>query len=223
MRLDAKAMLEGIPIIGQYFAQFGSLQEIIAWGGLLLLILIVFAETGLLVGFFLPGDSLLFTAGLLAAAGLFDVRILIAALIAAAIIGDSVGYWTGKHLGRRLFHEKSRFFKHKHLMKAESFYEEHGGKTIILARFIPIIRTFAPVVAGIGHMQYRKFITYNIVGGILWVTLMVLAGYYLVKLIPGIEAYLHYVILGIIVISVLPVLHEWWKHRRAAKTKKVMV
>lgn len=216
-------MLEGLPFVGQYFAQFGSLEEIITWGGLLLLFIIVFAETGLLFGFFLPGDSLLFTAGLLAAAGLFDVRVLIVVLMAAAIMGDSVGYWTGKHLGRRLFHKKDgKFFKQEYLLRAEKFYEEHGGKTIILARFIPIIRTFAPIVAGIGHMTYRKFVTYNIVGGIVWVTSMVLAGYYLVKLIPGVKDYLHYVILGIIIVSVLPVLHEWWKHRRAAKAKKAV-
>jgi membrane-associated protein len=212
-------MLEGLPFVGQYAAQFGSLQEFIAWGGLLLLILIVFAETGLLFGFFLPGDSLLFTAGLLAAAGLFDIRILIPALIIAAILGDSVGYWTGKHLGRRLFHEKSKLFKHEHIMKTEKFYEEHGAKTIVFARFIPIIRTFAPIVAGIGHMQYRKFLTYNILGGVLWVTLMVSAGYWLVRLVPGIEGYLHYVILGIIVLSLIPVAIEYWKSRAGAPTR----
>jgi membrane-associated protein len=207
----------------EFLGQFHSLQDIITWGGIVLLFLIVFAETGLLIGFFLPGDSLLFTAGLLAAAGMFDVRILIVTLIAAAIMGDSVGYWTGHHLGRRLFQKKdSRWFKREYLARAEKFYEHHGGKTIILARFIPVIRTFAPIVAGIGKMDYRRFITYNIIGGFAWVISMVGAGYYLVKLIPGVKDYLHYVILGIIVLSTMPLVVEWWKHRRAKANKKVL-
>lgn len=196
---------------------FSDIEGLIRWGGLLALIIIVFAETGLLVGFFLPGDSLLFTAGLLAAAGLFDIKILIIALILAAIIGDQVGYATGKHLGRKLFQKKdSKFFKRDHLMKAEAFYEKYGAKTIVLARFVPIVRTFAPIVAGVSNMEYRKFVTYNIFGGILWVVLMCGSGYWLVKLFPAVEEYLHYIIVGIIILSVLPILYEWLQHKRSS-------
>jgi membrane-associated protein len=203
----------------ELLGQLHNLQGLIEWGGLALLVAIVFAETGLLFGFFLPGDSLLFTAGLLAAAGLFDVRWLIVSLILAAIAGDTVGYMTGKHLGRRLFHKPdSKIFKQEYLQKAEKFYEVHGAKTIVLARFIPIIRTFAPIVAGIGHMEYRKFIMYNVMGGILWVFSMVASGYYLVKFVPGIKDYLHYVIGAIIILSLIPVVHEYLKAKRSKTT-----
>lgn len=196
-----------------------SIELIIRWGGLLGLFLIVFAETGLLVGFFLPGDSLLFTAGVLAAAGLFDVKVLLLSLIVAAIVGDSVGYWTGRIMGQRLFHRKdSRFFKQEYVRKAHEFYERNGGKTIILARFIPIIRTFAPIVAGVANMKYRSFIIYNIIGGILWVTAMILGGYYLIRVIPGADKYIHLIIAIIIVVSLIPVAHEYWKGRKVHKS-----
>jgi membrane-associated protein len=204
----------------EFFTQFSNLEQFIRWGGLLVLFLIVFAESGLLIGFFLPGDSLLFTAGLLAAAGVFNIWILIGALIVAAILGDQVGYWTGHHLGKRLFQrEDSRFFKKKYLAQAEKFYEKHGVKTIVLARFIPIVRTFAPIVAGIGSMKYRTFVTYNILGGVLWVVSMVGAGYYLVQLIPGIKDYLHYVIGAIILVSLIPVVIHYAKSKIKADTK----
>jgi membrane-associated protein len=192
-----------------------SIEAIIQWGGLIGLFLIVFAETGLLIGFFLPGDSLLFTAGVLAAAGLFDVKILVLTLIVAAIIGDTVGYWTGRFMGQRLFHKKdSRFFKQEYVTKAHAFYERNGGKTIILARFIPIIRTFAPIVAGVANMKYRSFVIYNILGAVLWVTAMVLGGYYLIKVIPGADKYIHLIIGVIIIISLIPVFQEYWKARK---------
>jgi membrane-associated protein len=196
-----------------------SIEAIIQWGGLIGLFLIVFAETGLLIGFFLPGDSLLFTAGVLAAAGLFDVKILVLTLIVAAIIGDTVGYWTGRFMGQRLFHKKdSRFFKQEYVKKAHTFYERNGGKTIILARFIPIIRTFAPIVAGVANMKYRNFAIYNIVGGILWVSAMVLGGYYLIKVIPGADKYIHLIIGVIIIISLIPVFQEYWKARKTRQS-----
>jgi len=166
---------------------------------------IVFAESGLLVGFFLPGDSLLFTAGFLASQNIFDIRILTFLCFIAAVTGDSVGYAIGHKLGRRLFRRKDSFFFHPdHLLKAEKFYEEHGKKTIILARFLPIIRTFAPVVAGIGNMKYRTFFAYNIIGGFLWAVLLPLIGYHLGKTIPDVDKYLLPIIGLIIVLSVLP-------------------
>jgi membrane-associated protein len=204
----------------QFFTQFSNLEQFIEWGGLLVLFLIVFAESGLLIGFFLPGDSLLFTAGILAAAGYFNIWILIPVLIVAAVLGDQVGYATGRHLGRRLFKKHdSKLFKHQHLMKAEKFYEVHGVKTIVLARFMPVIRTFAPIVAGIGMMKYKKFVSYNIIGGVLWVTSMCCAGYYLVKTIPGIKDYLHYVIAAIIVLSLIPVALQYAKSKIKASSK----
>jgi membrane-associated protein len=200
---------------------FGSLTELIQWGGLLALFIIVFAETGLLIGFFLPGDSLLFTAGVLAAAGLFDVKILILVLLVAAITGDAVGYWTGRIMGQKLFQKKdSRFFKQEYVRKAHDFYERNGGKTIILARFIPIIRTFAPIVAGVANMKYRNFFIYNIIGALIWVMAMVLGGYYLIKIVPGADKYIHIIIGVIILVSLIPVVHEYWKGRKAHKAAR---
>lgn len=166
---------------------------------------IVFAESGLLIGFFLPGDSLLFTAGFLASQNIFDIKILTFLCFIAAVTGDSVGYAIGHKLGRRLFRREDSFFFHpSHLLKAEKFYEEHGKKTIILARFLPVIRTFAPVVAGIGNMKYRTFFAYNIIGGFLWAVLLPLTGFYLGKTIPDVDKYLLPIIGSIIVLSVLP-------------------
>jgi membrane-associated protein len=158
-----------------------------------------------LVGFFLPGDSLLFTAGILAGQGLFKVWILMAILLTAAIVGVAVGYAVGAKWGRKLFdREDSRFFKRENLMKAEMFYEKHGGKTIILARFIPIIRTFVPVVAGIGRMSYPKLIVYNIIGGVVWVVGLVGGGFFLGERIPNIDTYLLPIIAIIILLSIAP-------------------
>jgi membrane-associated protein len=199
----------------EFLSSIPSLDEIIRWGGLLLLFIIVFAESGLFFGFFLPGDSLLFTAGLLAAAGLFNIWTLIVTLIVAAILGDQVGFWTGRYLGKHVFQKDTRFFKRSYVDQAHQFYEKHGVMAIILARFIPIVRTFAPIIAGAVNMSYRKFVTYNIIGGIIWVVSMTMAGYLLVQFIPGITDYLHIVILIIIVLSIIPVLHEYWKSRKA--------
>lgn len=166
---------------------------------------IIFAESGLLIGFFLPGDSLLFTAGFLAGQGFFDIRWLIALCFVAAVTGDSVGYAFGHRIGRRLFHRpESRFFKPEHLRRAESFYEKHGGKTIILARFIPVVRTFAPIVAGVGKMRYPKFLSYNVIGGALWAIGLPLLGFWIGEVVPNIDKYLIPVIAVIIVLSILP-------------------
>jgi len=179
-----------------------SLADLIRWGGYVVLVAIVFCETGLLIGFFLPGDSLLITAGLLAAAGALDIWLLNVLLIAAAVIGDSVGYAIGYRAGPRLFtKEESLLFSRKHLIRTRMFYERYGGKTIVLARFIPLIRTFAPVVAGIGQMQYRRFLFYNVFGGFLWVASLTWAGYLLGTLIPDISRYIHIVVLVVIVLS----------------------
>jgi membrane-associated protein len=175
--------------------------------GIIGIILIVFAETGLFFGFFLPGDSLLFTAGILASQGFLDIRVLIIGCIIAAILGDSIGYWSGKKYGRRLFDRDSGFFfKKQRLLEAELFYEKHGKYTIIIARFVPIIRTFAPIVAGIGKMKYSTFISYNIFGGIVWILMMLLLGYFLGGLIPNPDKYIIPIALVIIVISFLPII-----------------
>jgi len=182
-----------------------DLIELIKVVGLLGVWGIVFAESGLLVGFFLPGDSLLFTAGFLASQGFFHWESLWLGSIVAAIAGDSVGYWFGHKVGRKLFKKKeSRLFKPEHLKRAEEFYEDHGKKTIVLARFLPIVRTFAPIVAGIGKMHYKTFVSYNVVGGILWAGGLSFLGFWLGNSIPDVDKYLLPIILVIIVISVLP-------------------
>lgn len=182
-----------------------TIQSAGSIGGYILITAIIFAECGLLVGFFLPGDSLLFAAGVLAAQGLFNVWIVMGLLLAAAIIGVSVGYAVGSRWGRRLFErEDSRFFKKENLFKAEAFYEKHGGKAIILTRFIPIIRTFVPVVAGISRMPYHKLLFYNIVGGVIWVLGLVGAGFWLGEKVDNIDKYLLPIIGIIIFLSILP-------------------
>ncbi|HEY7166745.1 MAG TPA: VTT domain-containing protein [Candidatus Binatia bacterium] len=191
--------------IWDLFHRIYDVETLVRTGGLVALIVIVFVETGLLVGFFLPGDSLLVTAGIFAAAGELDIVMLNTALSIAAVAGDSVGYGIGARTGPKIFNrENSLFFNRKHLIAAKEFYERHGGFTIFIARFMPIIRTFAPVVAGVGAMQYRKFITYNVFGGIFWVMTMTLTGYYLGKLIPNIQERIHLVIAFVIVLSLLP-------------------
>ena len=192
-----------------------SLDALIRWGGYVILVAIVFTETGLLVGCFLPGDSLLITAGLVAATGALDPWVLIPLLSAAAIIGDSVGYAIGARLGPRLFtREKSLLFNPKHIERTRIFYERHGAKTIVIARFVPIVRTFAPVVAGVGQMKYRRFLAYNIFGGIGWVVGMVLTGYVLGQAIPNINSHIHIVMAVVIVLSVLPIVVEIVRERR---------
>lgn len=201
--------------------QIPSIEEIIRWGGTLALIAIVFAETGLLIGFFLPGDSLLVTAGLFAWKGDLNIWVLLVTLSIAAIVGDAVGYAIGRRLGPKLFKkEDSLLFKRKHLVKAHEFYERYGGKTIVIARFIPIIRTFAPTVAGAAEMTYSKFALYNVTGGLLWVFSMVLGGYALGSIVPDIDKYIHYVIVIVVFLSLLPPIIEWWRERRRNEAEK---
>jgi len=204
-------------VISQFFSNLSNLEELIKWGGLTVLIIIVFAETGLLVGFFLPGDSLLITAGLIAAQGYLDIYILNISLIIAAIVGDQVGYWFGKKTGPKIFNrEKSIFFAKDHLVKAKHFYEKYGGRAIIYARFVPFARTFAPIVAGVGDMSYKKFVSYNIFGGILWVTSMTLLGYFFGN-IPFVKKNFEYVIIGVIILSLVPVVIGYLSHRKESK------
>ena len=170
---------------------------------------IVLLESGLLIGFFFPGDSLLFTAGFLASQGFFDIKILIIGCFAAAVVGDSIGYYIGKKLGPKIFSkDDSIFFHKKHLEKAQGFYDKHGGKTIILARFIPIVRAFAPVVAGAGKMDYKRFAMFNLIGGVLWAIGVTLAGYYLGRVIPDVDKYLLPIIGLIIIASLAPVIRH---------------
>ncbi|MGL4544008.1 MAG: DedA family protein [Plesiomonas sp.] len=179
-----------------------------------ILFLIIFCETGLVVTPFLPGDSLLFVAGTLAATGQMDAHLLVVLLIIAAITGDALNYSIGRLFGERLFsNPHSRLFKRQHLERTQQFYARHGGKTIIFARFVPIVRTFAPFVAGMGRMHYRHFALFNVIGGIVWVTGFVYAGYYFGN-IPVIKQNLELLILGIIFISVLPGIIEFWRQRR---------
>jgi len=191
-----------------------DVEGIIRWGGLLMLVAIVFAETGLMIGFFLPGDSLLVTAGIFAAAGHLDVVGLLLWVTLAAVLGDQLGYYIGYRTGPRIFRrEDSLLFKRDHLMRAKAFYEKHGGKTIILARFIPVIRTFAPVVAGVGQMEYRRFVTFNVVGGVLWVWGMTLLGVWLGNAIPNIDDHIHKVIAVVVFLSILPAIIEYVRSR----------
>jgi len=199
--------------VGRY-----ALDDLVRWGGYLVLVAIVFTETGLLVGFFLPGDSLLITAGLVAGAGGLNIWWLNVLLMAAAIVGDSVGYAIGFRTGPRIFtRQDSLLFNRRHLIRTREFYERYGGKTIVLARFIPIIRTFAPVVAGVGQMAYRRFVFYNVFGGIGWVASMTWAGYLLGRTIPNIHQYVHLIVAVVVVLSVLPIVNEVIKARRAKR------
>ena len=200
----------------ELFSHLYQFDELIRWGGYTVLVAVVFAETGLLAGFFLPGDSLLVTAGLMASAGGgLNIWVLMALLSIAAIAGDSTGYAIGYHLGPRLFtREDSRFFHKDHLVRTQRFYETYGTKTIVIARFVPIVRTFAPTVAGVGKMRYRTFLTFNVMGGIGWVASMTLAGYFLGRSIPHIDRHLHWIIGIVIVLSFLPILREWSHSKR---------
>lgn len=192
-----------------------SLDALIQWGGYILLVAIVFAETGLLIGCFLPGDSLLITAGLLAAAGHLNIWWINVLLIAAAIVGDSVGYAIGARLGPRIFtREKSLLFNPKHVVRTQHFYEKYGPKTIVIARFVPIIRTFAPVLAGVGAMEYRRFLTYNVLGGVGWVASMSWAGYLLGHAVPNVSKHMHTLVIVIIVLSCVPIAVEVYRARR---------
>ena len=196
--------------------QLPTLEELVIWGGYAGLFLIVFAETGLLIGFFLPGDSVLVTAGLLIAAGRvpMDITLLNVLLCIAAITGDATGYWIGLKTGQALYNRpQSRFFRQDYLLKTKDFYEKYGGITIVLARFMPFARTFAPVVAGIGEMKYRRFVSFNIFGGVGWVLSMTLIGYYLGRVIPGIERHVEYIIAVVVLLSILPMIIKYAQHK----------
>jgi len=198
-----------------WFHRIYDVETIVRVGGLAALAAIVFVETGLLVGFFLPGDSLLVTAGIFAARGDLDIVTLNVCLSLAAIIGDSVGYSIGRRTGPKIFsREDSLLFHRRHLLSAKRFYEKYGGFTIFVARFMPIIRTFAPVVAGVGQMEYHRFLFYNVAGGVGWVTSMTWAGYLLGRAIPNIGDYVHVVVVVVIVLSVIPIFVEIVRERR---------
>jgi membrane-associated protein len=196
-----------------------DLKLLIETVGYLGVFAIIFAETGLFFGFFLPGDSLLFTAGILASQGLLNIHILSVTLFLAAVLGDSVGYWFGHKVGRKLFNRKDSLLFHRdNVLRARSFYEKHGKKTIILARFIPIIRTFAPIVAGIGEMNYSTFLVFNITGGALWAVGIPLIGFFFGRSIPNIDHYLLPIIALIVFISILPALTEAANTREKRQT-----
>ena len=185
-------------------------------GSYLGLAFLVFAESGLFFGIFLPGDSLLFAAGLLAASGFFAPGPLILIVVIAAILGDSVGYWFGSEVGGNLFkREDSRFFKHEYLVRTERFYQTYGGRAVILARFVPIVRTLAPILAGVGSMQYRVFLAYNIVGGVLWGAGMTMLGFTLGSIIPNSEKYILPLSLVIVAISFFPIILNLARNKRA--------
>ena len=208
--------------IDTFFRNLYNVPELIRLVGSIGLIVIVFAETGLMVGFFLPGDSLLTTAGIFAARGDLNIVWLNISLTIAAILGDATGYWIGRRAGKALYDRpNSFFFRREHLIRTHEFYEKHGGKTIVIARFMPIVRTFAPVVAGAADMTYRQFATYNIIGALLWVPSMTLTGYFLGLAFPDIDKHLHKLIALIIFVSLLPAgiawLREWMQNRKRAQ------
>lgn len=184
-----------------------DLVELIKTAGIIGLAFIVFAESGLLIGFFLPGDSLLFTAGFLASQGILNIWLLLPILFVSAVLGDSVGYAFGKKVGPKIFTKEDSLFFHKdHLIRSQAFFERHGGKTIIIARFLPLVRTFAPILAGVGAMHYRSFLIYNVIGALLWAVGLTLGGYYLGKVVPNADHYLLPIIAGIIILSASPTL-----------------
>lgn len=197
------------------FHRLSNLPDLVQWAGLFGLALIVFSETGLLIGVFLPGDSLLVTAGLLAASGYLNVYRLAPVLTLAAICGNSLGYLVGRATGPRIFNrESSLFFNKKHAIRAHEFYQRHGRRTIVLAQFMPIIRTFSPVVAGVGGMRFREFFTYNVLGAVVWVWSMLGIGYFLGNQIPGIDQHIEIVVVIVVFISILPGLIGGYRARR---------
>ncbi len=193
-----------------------DLESLIRTAGYLGLFSIIFAETGLLIGFFLPGDSLLFTAGFLASQDYLNIWLLVAVCFVAAVSGDAVGYAFGNRVGRRLFQRpESRLFRPEYLRRAEIFFEQHGGKAIILARFMPIVRTFVPIIAGVGAMRYPRFAAFNVIGALLWAVGLPIAGYFLGKSIPNVDRYLLPIILVIIVVSIAPTAIHVWRENGA--------
>jgi membrane-associated protein len=178
---------------------------------------LIFAETGLFFGFFLPGDSVLFSVGLLASQGSFNIFLLVLLVCIAAVTGDSVGYWFGARVGPALFsREDSRLFKKRYVEETHAYYEKYGAMTLVLARFIPIVRTFAPILAGVGRMRYATFLRYNVLGGVGWAAGVTLLGYFLGNTIPGVDKYIYPIIAFIIVLSLLPVAHQWWQRHTSA-------
>jgi membrane-associated protein len=194
-----------------------GLKELIRWGGAPLVCCIVFIETGFFVGFFLPGDSLLITAGIFAAADVLPLRWLLLPVMACAIVGDQIGYWIGRGAGPALYRrEDSLLFRRSHLQRAHEFYEKYGGRAVILARFVPIVRTFCPPVAGAANMPYSRYVMFDIVGGICWVSATILGGFFLGRNVPNIGQRIHYVILIVAVLSILPAVISIWRSRRIA-------
>jgi membrane-associated protein len=207
----------------QFFNEIPSVLEIIQYIGLIGIYAIIFAESGLFFGFFLPGDSLLFTAGLLASQGYFSIVWLIVGSFIAAVVGDTVGYHMGKYFGLKIFvRENSFWFNREHPKRAQLFYEKYGPRAIILARFIPIVRTFVPIVAGVGSMNYKKFLFYNVIGGALWTVGIPLLGYFLGRVITDADRYILPIVLAIIAISFIPVIREYIKSRAAQSTKPLV-
>lgn len=207
-----------LELLRELFDKLRDLPALVQWAGYVGVTAIIFVETGTLF-FFLPGDSLLVTAGLVAAQPSFGLNVWLLGLLCsvAAIVGDTISYTIGRTLGPRLFTKTdSFFFNQKHLKTAHAFYEKHGGKTIVLARFVPIIRTFAPVVAGAAQMQYRSFVFFNVTGGLAWIWSMLLLGYWLGRVIPGLDKQVDKLAIVIVFISILPILWEWYKERRRA-------
>lgn len=205
-------------VLNDLFQRLANLPELVQWAGVFGLAAIVFSETGLLVGFFLPGDSLLVTAGLFAARGYLNVYVLVPVLTLAAICGNSLGYFIGRTTGPRIFNrENSLFFNKKHAMRAHDFFLRHGRKTIVLAQFMPIIRTFSPVIAGVGGMSYKVFMTFNIIGAFVWIWSMVGIGYFLGTYIPGIDQHIGIVVVIVVFLSILPGLIGAYRGKRAKR------
>ena len=203
-----------------FFHFLFNVQGLIEWGGTLLVCVIVFVETGFFVGFFLPGDSLLVTAGVFAATGQLHLAELLALVPLCAIVGDQIGYWIGRKAGQALYHrEDSLVFRRRHLDRAHQFYEKYGGKTVILARFVPVVRTFCPPVAGAALMPYGRYFIFDVVGGFLWVGSMILAGYFLGSIIPSIGVRIHYVIGAVIFLSLLPAIIGMLRARSSGAPK----
>jgi membrane-associated protein len=210
-----------IELLKELLHRLADVRGLVALGGMLMVCVIVFVETGLFVGFFLPGDSLLVTAGVVAADQYSGLKIawLLPLVTLCAIAGDQLGYFIGRTMGEKLYQrEESRFFKKSHLRQAHEFYEKHGAKTIIMARFVPIIRTFCPPVAGAARMSYTRYLLYDICGGFLWVWGMILLGYTLGNTIPNIDKRIHYVIAIVIFLSLLPAIYSAWKARSQNKS-----
>jgi membrane-associated protein len=207
-----------VPTPSELLHRLRDLPALVTWAGTVGLTAIIFVETGLFFGFFLPGDSVLVTAGLLIAQGTLRINVYELALLLniAAIVGDNTNYWVGRLSGPKIFHrEDSLFFRRHYVDEAHAFYQRHGPKTVVLARFVPIVRTFAPLVAGVGQMDYRTFLTYSVLGGTAWIWSMLMLGYFLGAKVPGVASHIELVIIAVIFVSILPGIISWWRSRRA--------